>query len=216
MPSKIERIEKLFDSDGSEIRNQFILAGLLLAVFERLKNYVVLQVDAFFADSLELQDSRLHAVRGEKFIKLVKEKGAGKIGQHRNKDFRAALHWFYDSNAIDKNEVDAIEALYLRRNEIGHELLEILVGTEKEQINLSDVLFTFGIYVKIVRWWFKEIEAATDPDLDQAEYDAIAWDEVETGETIFLRQVIHQALQGNPEWELFKKEFGDSASTQTG
>jgi hypothetical protein len=41
---EFRRLRAIFDSEGSEIREQFILAGLLLTIFERFKKYVVDQV----------------------------------------------------------------------------------------------------------------------------------------------------------------------------
>jgi len=42
-----------------------------------------------------------------------------------------------------------------------------------------------GVYVKIARWWVKEVEATIDPDMTQGRYDNTAWDEVESTDTIF-------------------------------
>jgi hypothetical protein len=47
-PQEFERLRAIFEGDGTEIRRQFILAGLLLTIFERFKDYVVKQVDGFF------------------------------------------------------------------------------------------------------------------------------------------------------------------------
>lgn len=203
----LTRIRSLFESDGVDIRDQFIFAGLLLTIFERFKRYVVDRVDGFFADHVEIKDGDLRYKRGEKFKRLIKDKGSHKAGQHSNAAFRAALHWFYDFEAITKQELDDVERLYILRNEIGHELLEILADSRKNPIALVDVLITFAVYVKIVRWWVKEVEATTDPDFDQERYDSTKWDEVESFDTIFLRQIMHKALAGNAQWEAIKQQL---------
>jgi hypothetical protein len=203
----LTRIQALFEGSGDDIRDQFILAGLLLTIFERFKRYVIGQVDGFYADHVGIKDGDLSYVRGEKFKKLIKEKGGNKPGQHANSAFRAALHWFYEFNAITKEEFDEVERLYILRNEIGHELLEILADSRKKPIALLDVLTTFAVYVKIVRWWIKEIEATTNPDFDQEDYDNIKWDEVESFDTVFLRQIMQKALAGNAQWETLQKHL---------
>ena len=71
---ELRRLRAIFDSDGSEIREQFIFAGLLLTIFERFKKYVVDQVDGFFSSHFEVRDGDLKYTRGEKFKKLIKRK----------------------------------------------------------------------------------------------------------------------------------------------
>lgn len=202
---EFQRLKAIFDGDGTEIREQFIYAGLLLTIFERFKTYVVGQVDGFFSDHIEIMDGTLRYSRGEKFKQIIKEKGAGEAGQHGNKAFRAALHWFYDLGAITKSDLDEVERIYALRNEIGHELLRIIADDLKNPITLEDVLVTFSVYVKIVRWWVKEVEATTDPDFDQEKYDNTDWDNVESTDTLFLREIIRKALVGDMSWEDLEK-----------
>jgi hypothetical protein len=198
---EFRRLKAIFDGDGSEIREQFIFAGLLLTIFERFKNYLVGQIDEFFSNKWELRDGDLKCIRGEEFKKLIKEKGIGAKGQHTNKDFRAALHWFYELDAITEDEFNDIERIYALRNEIGHELFHIIADDNKNAIKLDDVLTTFSVYLKIVRWWVKEVEATTDPDFDQEKYDNTNWEEVESTDTVFLREIISKSLLGDMEWE---------------
>ena len=212
---EFRRLQAIRDGDGSEIREQFIYAGLLLTIFERFKSYVVHQVDGFFSEHLEVRDGELLYKRGQKFKQFMKEKGTGHPGQHANKAFRAALYWFHELGAITQDEFDDVERIYVLRNDIGHELFRVVADDHKAPIALLDVLITFSVYVKIVRWWVKEVEATTDPDFDQEKYDEFNWDEVESADTVFLREIINKALQGNPEWEQLaeslKSSSGDSS-----
>jgi hypothetical protein len=198
---EFRRLKRIFDGDGAEIHEQFILAGLLLTIFERLKPYVVERIDGFFSNHFEVRDGILKYTRGEKFKTLIKEKGLGGPRQHANKEFRAALHWFYDLGAITEDEFNDVERIYSLRNDIGHELFLIIADDNKEPIKVNDVLTTFAVYLKIMRWWVKEVEATTDPDFDQERYDNTKWDEVESPETIFLREIIIKSLLGNADWQ---------------
>jgi hypothetical protein len=202
---EFRRLRAIFDSDGSEIREQFIFAGLLLTIFERFKKYVVDQVDGFFSNHIEICDGHLKYTRGGKFKKLIKEKGVHAPGQHANKEFRAALHWFCDLGAITEDEFNDIERIYALRNDIGHELFQVIADDNKNPIKLDDVLTTFSVYLKVVRWWVKEVEATTDPDFDQEKYDNTNWDEVESIDTVFLREIIRKSLLGDTDWQEIEK-----------
>jgi hypothetical protein len=202
---EFRRLRAILDSDGSEIREQFIFAGLLLTIFERFKQYVVDRVDGFFSDHIEIRDGHLKYTRGEEFKRLIKEKGIYAPGQHANKEFRAALHWFCDLGAITEDEFNDIERIYALRNDIGHELLQIILDDNKNPIKLDDVLTTFSVYVKIVRWWVKEVEATTDPDFDQEKHDKTNCEEVESVETVFLREIIRKSLLGDMDWQEIEK-----------
>ena len=207
-----ERLQSIIGGDGTSIRQQFILAGLLLTIFERFKEYAVKQVDEFFAHQYEVRDGDLAPIRGETFKALIKERGKGQPGQHGNKDFRAALHWFRDLNAIDQVELEEVERLYTLRNAIGHELFAIIADDRKQPIKASDVAMALGIYVKVVRWWIREIEAAIDPDMTQEKYDSINWDEAESTDTAFLRLILQKSLAGDPEWETLQQAVREFAA----
>jgi hypothetical protein len=202
---EFKRLRAIFDGDGSKIREQFIFAGLLLTIFERFKTYVIDHVDGYYSNHVEIRDGRLKYTRGDKFKKLIKEKGFHAPGQHANKEFRAALHWFCDLGAITEDEFKDIERIYALRNDIGHELYQVIVDDTKSPIKLDDVLTTFSVYLKVARWWVKEVEATTDPDFDQERYDNTNWDEVETFETIFLREIIRKSLLGHTDWHEIEK-----------
>lgn len=195
------RLEAILKDDGSYIREQFILAGLFLTVFERLKDFVVGHVEGFLADNYEFKNGELRYIRGEEFKKIINEKGKRQPGQHSDTAFRGALHWFFEFNAITKEELDDIERLHLTRNEIGHELLQVLADDKKKPIEIFDIILVFSIYVKIARWWFKEVEATVNPDLDEETYNGINWDEVETFDTMLMRDLINKSLSGNQKWE---------------
>jgi hypothetical protein len=94
-----------------------------------------------------------------------------------------------------------VERLYSLRNEIGHELIRILAEDGRAPITVFDVLLAFSTYLKIVRWWVKEVEGTTDPDMTEEKYNNIDWDNVESTDTIILREILRKALEGNPDWE---------------
>jgi hypothetical protein len=56
-------------------------------------------------------------------------------------------------------------------------------------------------YLKIVQWWVKEVEATTDPDMTEEQYNKTKWEDVESIDTIMLREILQKALKGNKDWE---------------
>ncbi|MCE3232819.1 MAG: hypothetical protein K0R98_1076 [Rickettsiaceae bacterium] len=92
--------------------------------------------------------------------------------------------------------MDEIERLYLLRNEIGHELFNIIADDKKAPINIEDVLNTFSIYIKIVRWWVKEIEIPTSPEFSNEDYTESDYQEIESFDAMILREIITKALLG--------------------
>ena len=107
-----------------------------------------------------------------------------------------------------------LERIYALRNDIGHELFQVISDDNKNPIKLDDVLTTFSVYLKIVRWWVKEVEATTDPDFDQGKYDNTNWDEAESIDTIWLREIIRKSLLGDMDWqEIEKLAHGNQAAS---
>lgn len=214
-PVPLRRLQAIIDGDGSDIRLQFILAGLLLTIFERFKVFVVSRVDELFAHGFEMREGALIAKRGAEFKALIKEKGEGEPGQHGNMVFRAALRWLYEMNAIDESELGRVEHLYTLRNDIGHELFAVVASDDKKPIDLMDPVWTLHIYVKVVRWWIKEIEATTDPDMTREKYESANWAEAESTDTLFLREILHKSLVGILEWETLRGNLCETASDPT-
>ncbi|KDE21360.1 hypothetical protein [Acetobacter cerevisiae] len=202
---KFIRLRKIFEEDGSELRKQMIYAGLILTIFERFKRYIIDQLECFFSSDLQIRDGKIIPKRGEKFTELIKE-DSKKTGK-KPSPFRTALRWFYDSNAIDEHDFNEVQRLYKIRNDIGHELLLVLADDQKNPITLYDVIFCFSIYLKIVRWWVKEIELSTDPYMTQEKYESIDSDGIESPDTVFLREIMEKALSDNSEWIFIKKNI---------
>jgi hypothetical protein len=192
---KMEKIENLLNGDKSDIRNQLIYAGLLIMIFEQFKKYVLETIDSFFSNEIEIREEAAIYKRGEKFKHIIKNHGKGEKGQHTNDAFRAALKWLLtEFNVISKKEFDEIEKLYLIRNNIGHELFRIILDDRKDLININDIYTVLNIYLKIYRWWLKEIEASTNPSFAEYDHDLIDFGSAELIETLLLRKIIDKVL----------------------
>lgn len=98
---EMKKMKNMFEGDGEVIRQQFIYASLLLTIFERFKMYIIDHVDGFFAEHTEILRGKIKYKRGEKFKEIIKHKGAGN-------EFRGALHWFQELNAISFDDLSEI------------------------------------------------------------------------------------------------------------
>ena len=150
-------------SDGEEIKQQLIFSGLLLMIFEQFKKFSTSTVEWFFSDNMEIKEGNVIHKRGLEFKEMIKKFGKAQSGQHRNYTFRAALCWFNSLDAITKDELNEVERLYTLRNDVGHELFNILVEDCKRAIEMEDILIVVNIFSKLIKWWFKEVEATTNP-----------------------------------------------------
>jgi len=192
---KWEKIENLLNGDKTEIKNQLVYASLLIMIFEQFKKYVLNTLDSYFSSHIEIREETVIYKRGEEFKEIIKEHGRGEKGQHTNDAFRAALKWLLtEFNVISKNEFDEIERLYLIRNDVGHELFNIIFDDKKNLIGINDIHTAFNIYLKVFRWWFKEVESSIDPSFEEYDRDLIGFDSVESLETLLLRKIIEEVL----------------------
>jgi hypothetical protein len=56
----------------------------------------------------------------------------------------------------------------------------------------------------------KEVEAAIHPDFDQEKYDNTNWDEVESFDTLLLREIIRKSLLDDMDWQEIEKLAHDA------
>jgi hypothetical protein len=209
----IEKWENILNNDGEIIQEHFIFCGLIVLIFEQFKKFTIERVDGFFAKHVEIKNGHLSYDRGEKFKEFIKNRGKGETGQHTNKDFRAAIHWFCDLGAITSEELNTTERMYNLRNKISHELFRTLF--EDNSIKLIDILDLFCIYVKLCKWWIKNIEIETDPDMTEEKYNKIDWDQVESVEISMMRIIIQKSLSNHEEWKNMSKIFEEHEKNST-
>lgn len=188
-----EKIQSILDGDMAKVKKQLLYAGLLLLIFESFKKRIVYKVDYFFGGELKLVDGMFSIVKKSKeFIEYIKQNGEGEKEHHNNLSFRSALKWFKDLGAICQKEFDEFERIYLIRNNIAHELINIIVDDNLQYIKQQDIEFIITIYTKIEFWWFKEIEVTTNPML--AYKDSQNFEQFETCEIFLLKLVLTKIL----------------------
>lgn len=158
---EFKKIKILFESEGKEIKQQLIISVLFLMVFEQFKKFVVSTVDAFCR---ECNNDNMLTKRGPEFKEIIKKFGKRKSeDQHNDSTFRGALHFFSDLDAITSEEVNEIERLSLVRNDVGHELFNIIIDDRKPIIIFENINTIMGLFSKLHKWYIKQIEADINP-----------------------------------------------------
>ena len=156
------------------LRGNLIRASMFLASFEILQNSVVDGLRGFMC--LEY-DADLNLIDSDKYKELV-------LARHRS-PFAASLDWLVEHGAVDSDDQDCAQRIREHRNLIGHELPKIIASTDHE---LDDSLFDslFELVSKIDRYWIRELEIPSNPELDHLAPEEIPDSEIASGNMAFL------------------------------
>ncbi|GCE82691.1 hypothetical protein [Komagataeibacter diospyri] len=186
-----------------------IISSLFSIMLERFKKYIITTVDHFFCSDFEQRNGKLTLLRGDDFKELIKKYGKINNGKHNCKDFRACTYFFLELGYLDKEEVDTVNRYYDEKNNISHELYEIITDDKITGVYIDDILYLYNVYVKIQRHWLRDVEATTGA-IDIKDYDNYDFDSAHTFETIFLWRIIENALKDHPVWKLLKEAMSSN------
>jgi hypothetical protein len=192
----LTKIEKILASDGNEIKEQLVLGSLFLMIFERFKNYVEddLIKTRIYIPQQEFDQGLTHERKKNLHKSFIETYGEGQESQHKNKIFRAILTFLHKKNEITLEELETVEKLYSLRNEIGHELFDILTNDEKPSLSEKNVQLCFKIYRKLIRW---HIKWGLEKDCPKMLEEHSNFEGVENIETLQLAEIISKALHKN-------------------
>ena len=165
-----------------EITRSLAYAGFILVAFELVKSMIVNPIKAFYADMTFLESSPFTS-----FEKDV-------LSRHKNQ-FEACLLYIRDfMEAIDAEDVLTIQSLRIHRNELAHDLpnllsnldiedhLTLLEKTDKALFKLSN----YRIYMEI----------GSDPEFQNKGID---WDTIKGPEYVLFEEILNKVniLQSN-------------------
>ncbi|MCP1270623.1 hypothetical protein [Acetobacter cerevisiae] len=196
-------------TETDNIKETLILSSLFSILLERFKKYIIETVDSFFASDFEQRNGKLTLLRGNSFKDLIKKYGKNDNGKHNCKDFRACTYFFLELGYMSQEDVDTANRYYDEKNNISHELYEIIADDKKQGVYIDDILTIYTIYKTVVRHWIREVEATTGM-IEPEDYDNYDFDNAETIETILLWRMIESALKGIPAWDIIQETLEDS------
>ena len=149
----------------NEVKFQLTCASLFLTAYELLMDSVVRKTKDFFID-------------GYKDGENTYSSEYSKVREFYKKDIViASAMWLADLNAIDKNDIETIKKFKEYRNLLAHEMPKIISDTSHD-VKTEYMQEMRDLYRKISLWWFVEIEATVNPDLDGVDLDKLNYDEV--------------------------------------
>jgi hypothetical protein len=151
--------------NADEVKFQLICASLYLTSYELLMDVVVKKTKDFFINGFE--DGEITFNEEYSIVRVLFPKDI----------VIASSLWLRNSGAIDDNDVEKIKEYKDYRNKIAHEIPKVISDTSHD-IETSYIKQIRDLYRKISLWWFVEIEATINPDLDGVDLEKLDYDEV--------------------------------------
>jgi len=191
-----ERLRAKLEPD--QIRATLGFAGLVLIVYEMIKQAVVTDVHEFYWRGFD-----------ETGMLYDNERYTRDVRALDRSPFRASAKWLVKNGAITDEQVEVLERLYLHRKDIAHELPKYLIDVEYH----PDVqLFADSVRVlkSISKFW-------TQIEIDIGTFEVhgeVTVDDVQPLSTSLLGLFIEAFADGLP--GAADREAGDDPSTKGG
>lgn len=178
------------------LRSRLIAASLYIAGFELLEDTVVNRIRDFYIASPEFKASFLD------YGRHYRNYEAEVLSKDKNQ-VRASLSWLRESEAISDTDVATFGELADLRNVVVHELGRKLANGLPARL-AQRFAETLSLLDKIERWWIKNVEIPTDPQLRGGDIDESA---ILPGPTMMLRLMVDVALGPDEAAKKYLNEF---------
>ena len=187
--------EKAFNSweeflNPDKFKLALIQASIYLTSYEIFKNSTMEKLKDFFTDRWNLNEEtgELEGTPNKDCKKKV-------LDLNPKDEFQACCLWFKNMSALDDNDLMNIAVVRKHRNQIAHELPKFLSGQGK-LVNLENLNTVIKLESKISKWWLREVELPTNPDVDEEYINNTNWDNVLGGNTI-LHNLLSSIFNGD-------------------
>ena len=165
------------------LKGNLIACSLFLAAYETLKSSVIKQIRGFYTLSF---DANGRALTRDAYKREV-------VDLHK-KLLPASILWLRSRDVINDADVERLEEITIHRNEIVHQLPELVMTVGKE-VNFELLTRICELVTKIDTWWILNFEVDVNPDFDGREINA---SEVHSGNMIFLQMLTQIAAGEEP------------------
>ena len=171
-----------------DLRPFLITASLYITAFELLKNSINKRIEDFFMVGTK---SRNHDRQKEydEEMRSYRDKHKDK----KDKKTYASLDWLIDVGAISDADVKKYDDVRSFRNEIAHELLNLM--SEKTAENLEKMNHHFVTMLELLRkietYWILNVDVPCNPDFDGKE---ISTKDVSPGPIVAMEMLMNEAL----------------------
>ena len=186
------------------VRTKFTTLGLYMVAHEMLTQAITRRPHEFFSDRWTKEKGWLISDRYRDEVLALDPKGKGD-------PLRGSLAWLQKNDVIDASDVATHRELTEARNEVAHELAQIMSG--RQMPDLPGLLpRLIALVSKIERWWIVNVDIATDPDYDGADIDE---DAIISGSQWMLHMLSRVALGEEEEaWEYYRGFMEQAAKTK--
>lgn len=189
-PNIRTRWEAFLDPDI--LRRELVSASMFLTAFELMKGSIIDRVRDFYSCDFDEKGPTLDERRYQSQVLSLNRSG-----------LYASLSWLKNHEAIDDQDLATFERLKACRNQVAHEIQEIILGgSPSNHLDLMPDLEAF--LLKVERWWILNVEIPTNPDFDGKEVDE---KEILPGPVLGLRLLWDIALGSEEESRFYLDEF---------
>ena len=169
--------EKFLNPDAIKIN--LVLSSLYLAAYEILKSAIIDNIRDFLIFDYD--------VNGKPVLDKQYRDDVSNLHQDL---LQASCLWLGQAGVITSDEVEEIGRIRKHRNEVAHELPQLLVERDRN-LNLDYFLRIRELLEKIEIWWVRNVEILINPELDGLDIDD---KDIRPGRVIALDHLISVAL----------------------
>ena len=168
--------QKLENFLNPEILNKnLIIASLYIAVFDNFKHRIISSVRDFYISGFK---------DGQYLYDGYKDEVLNKIKTKNNRTIKASILWLKESGAITNADKTKFEELTNMRNNLAHEMSQMLFDGFPDNIYQLYVDM-IELFEKIEKWWVIEVEMAIDPP--NIPYEDMDWKNITSLNILFLK-----------------------------
>ena len=171
-----------------DLRPFLITASLYITAFELLKNSINKRIEDFFMVDAKSRNSSATQKYNEE-MRPYRDKHKEK----KDKKTYASLDWLIDVGAISDADVKKYDDVRSFRNEIAHEMLNLM--SEKTAENLEEMNHHFVTMLELLRkietYWILNVDVPCNPDFDGKEISA---KDVSPGPIVAMEMLMNEAL----------------------
>ncbi len=156
-----------------KLKQALIKASLFISTYESIKSRIVDEIKEFYTS-----EWRLNEQTGEMESQVSEEYKKHVLALYPKDEFHACCLWLVEGHAFTQDDLDIIAKARKHRNAITHEMTKFLSSPSTHTVDGQLFVAMIEIVKKFDRWWFKEIEAAINPEIYERNIDDIDWDNV--------------------------------------
>ena len=171
-----------------QIRPFLITASLYITAFELLKDSIAKRIENFFLVGTKCRNHNKQKEYDEEMLPYRE-----KYKDKKDKKTYASLDWLVDVGAISEVDIEKYDEVRNFRNEIAHEMLNLMSVKTVENLEKMNQHFITMLELlrKIETFWILNVEIPCNPDFDGKNISA---KDVVPGPIMAMEMLMNEAL----------------------